>query len=250
MKKSLCFGAVAAFSIGGFADAAITFFTNEALFNQALADAGKVSKGIEDFEQAILPPPPNNVVVLNDPLNINNLQGLFPRGDFINNLTFQSNLDNPGVNGPNPRGVGALVLFGPGLAGSINVSLLSSQLADSFDIISGPPAGGNHTALGMHGATNQQGPFPVDVRVFDKNEQQIGGPFEIVVGSDVTQFLGILATGGDTIGRVNLSSSILEGVFDVQTYLPDPCPTDINGDGATDVLDLIDLLLQFGQTCP
>ncbi len=26
-----------------------------------------------------------------------------------------------------------------------------------------------------------------------------------------------------------------------------PCPTDINGDGVTNVLDLIDLLLCFGQ---
>ena len=31
---------------------------------------------------------------------------------------------------------------------------------------------------------------------------------------------------------------------------PDPCPTDTNDDGVTNVLDLIDLLLQFGQTCP
>ena len=32
--------------------------------------------------------------------------------------------------------------------------------------------------------------------------------------------------------------------------IPDPCPTDINGDGVTNVLDLIDLLLDFGQPCP
>ncbi len=31
---------------------------------------------------------------------------------------------------------------------------------------------------------------------------------------------------------------------------PDPCPTDTNGDGVTNVLDLIDLLLAFGQVCP
>ncbi len=32
--------------------------------------------------------------------------------------------------------------------------------------------------------------------------------------------------------------------------IPDPCPTDINGDGVTNVLDLIDLLLAFGTACP
>jgi len=31
---------------------------------------------------------------------------------------------------------------------------------------------------------------------------------------------------------------------------PDPCPTDINGDGVTNVLDLIQLLLSFGAVCP
>ena len=31
---------------------------------------------------------------------------------------------------------------------------------------------------------------------------------------------------------------------------PDPCPTDINGDGVTNVLDLIELLLAFGTACP
>ena len=29
-----------------------------------------------------------------------------------------------------------------------------------------------------------------------------------------------------------------------------PCPTDVNGDGVTNVLDLIDLLLAFGAACP
>ncbi len=31
---------------------------------------------------------------------------------------------------------------------------------------------------------------------------------------------------------------------------PDPSPTDINGDGATNVLDLVQLLLACGTTCP
>ncbi len=31
---------------------------------------------------------------------------------------------------------------------------------------------------------------------------------------------------------------------------PDPCPTDTNDDGVTNVLDLIELLLAFGTACP
>ncbi len=32
--------------------------------------------------------------------------------------------------------------------------------------------------------------------------------------------------------------------------VPDPCPQDVNGDGSVNVLDLIDLLLEFGTPCP
>ena len=224
MRMSMTIGAVAALAITGVADAAIIFYTDEALFNQALADAGKISKWIEDFEQALLPPPPGNFAILNDPLNINNLQGFFNSGDFIDNLTFQSNTNgtdgsnDPGVNGPNPRGAGALTLVGPGLAGAVNAGLLTSIGIDSLDIISGPPAGDNHTALAMHvfGLPASS----VQVRVFDKNELEIG---LISMAAPVGgKFLGVLATGGDSIGRVNIweiSGNGFEGVYDVQTFL-------------------------------
>ena len=106
--KGMTIGALAALAITGMADAAIIFFTDEIAFNQALADAGKTLKGIEDFDQALIPP--FQSALLSDPLNINNLQGLFRRGDFIDNLAFQSNtngtgsVNDPGVNGLNPRG--------------------------------------------------------------------------------------------------------------------------------------------------
>ena len=37
-------------------------------------------------------------------------------------------------------------------------------------------------------------------------------------------------------------------IDDFHVNPPDPCPTDVNGDGNTNVLDLIDLLLCFGQS--
>ena len=218
---TMTIGAVAAAAITGMADAAIIFYTDEAAFNQALADAGKISKGIEDFEQALIAP--GQAQPLNDPLNINNLQGFFP--SFIDNLTFQSNtngtpnVNDPGVNGLFPRGPGGLLLVGPGFVGSINVGLTSNNPRDSFDILSGPPAGDNHTALGMHVFTTVGGAPPVEVRVFDKIEQELG---LITIPANVDgQFLGILATEGDTIGRVNIWSTQenFEGVYDVQTYL-------------------------------
>ena len=32
--------------------------------------------------------------------------------------------------------------------------------------------------------------------------------------------------------------------------IADPCPTDTNGDGVTNVQDLVQLLLAFGPVCP
>ena len=226
-RMTMTIGAVAAAAITGMADAAIIFFTVESAFDTALVNAGKFSKGIEDFEQALISP--GQGTLLNDPLNINNLldhfgQPVFDPGDFIDNLTFQANtngtpgINDPGVNGLNPRGSTALALFGAGFGGAPNVGLRANFFADSLDILSGPPAGGNHTALGMHVFTFSAG--SVQVRVFDKNEQQVG--IVLLTGAGIAgQFLGILATDGETIGRVNIwdLNGFAEGVYDVQTYI-------------------------------
>lgn len=223
--KTFGLGVLAAFSLGGFADASVTFFTDEVAFDAALAAAGKISKGTEDFEQALLPLPPNDFLFLDDPLNINNLQGAFNTGDFIDNLTFQSNtngtppLNDPGVNGPNPLGVDGLRLMGPVFGQGPNVGLVSPFGNESFDILSGPPAGDNHTALGMHVFSFSTLTVPVEVRVFDKLEQQIG---LISIQTNVSgSFLGILTTSGETIGRVNIwaVNGNAEGIYDIQAYL-------------------------------
>ena len=40
-------------------------------------------------------------------------------------------------------------------------------------------------------------------------------------------------------------------IVDMGAYeLQPPCPADINGDGSVNVLDLVELLLAFGTTCP
>ncbi len=230
LHKSLAALVVAGFfaetALGG-----VTFFTDEAAFDQALVDAGQFFKGIEDFEQTGL----NGNVFFSDPLHINNLPDFFPPGDFIDNLTFQSNtngtnsVNDPGVNGLNPRGVFALRAHGPGGGQTANVGLAAAFGADSLDILSGPPAGGDHTALAMHVftyAVGGAGPLPVEMRVFDKNEQLAGEPFTIMAGTGAGQFVGILATGGETIGRVNIWGTggfVSVGILDIRTYgIPAP----------------------------
>ena len=50
--KGMTIAALAALASTGMADAAIIFFSDEIAFNQALVNAGKTLKGIEDLDQS------------------------------------------------------------------------------------------------------------------------------------------------------------------------------------------------------
>ncbi len=89
---------------------------------------------------------PSGVVGFSDPLNINN-PGPFDSVP-LDNITIRSNLNPQGQGGPNPRGPNALVLVNSPAFGLDNTAILSNTFVDSFDILSGPPAGDNHTAMG------------------------------------------------------------------------------------------------------
>ena len=58
------------------------------------------------------------------------------------------------------------------------------------------------------------------------------------------------APKGDT-GLAVFSLTIDMGAYEFQPApVPPSCPEDTNGDGAVNVLDLIEVLLVFGTTCP
>ncbi|MCZ6851159.1 MAG: hypothetical protein O7F17_05915, partial [Planctomycetota bacterium] len=94
----------------------------------------------------------------------------------LDNVTFQSNLGpNPQAPLPNPGGIDNVVFATPGFADNDNNVLVTNFFPDSFDIISGPPAGDNHTAMALEiFSTLGAGPGPVFVTVFDKNDQPVG----------------------------------------------------------------------------
>ncbi|MCH8343247.1 MAG: hypothetical protein IH983_04595 [Planctomycetes bacterium] len=74
----------------------------------------------------------------------------------VDNVTFQSNVGpNPQPPLPNPRGIDGLA-FGNAVANYDNNILIANTFLDSFDILSGPPAGDNHTAMSIEIVTAPQ----------------------------------------------------------------------------------------------
>lgn len=231
MRRCLAVTLVVLF-VGAAARADVQFFTDELAFQDALGVAGKVSKGGVDFDNHEdlfpLPPSGSDVALINDPLNIDNLQGTFLPENFIDNLTFQSNADGPGLSGPNPIGAGGLQVRNVGF-GNVVESVLVSPTDASLDILSGPPAGGNHTALSLTlGGAHSSGTSDLyNIYVFDKGETLLDTlvGFSAPSARDGKAFLGILSTDS-TIGRVNVwnseFSNALEHLFEATTYVPEP----------------------------
>ncbi len=208
-------------------DGTVQFFTDPALFDAAIQQAGKVSKGKWDID-ATHSQGPCSAIGFDDPLDINN------PGPFdvvpLDNITIQSNMNPQGQGGPNPRGPEALVLVNAPAFGLDNTALLANSFEDSFDIISGVPAGDNHTAMSMD-VTGLPTGAPVHVTVFDKQDIEVGklvlpGPARTALGPH-KQFVGLIMNGGKTVGRVNIydvnpGNNGAEGVSNLEVYVPVP----------------------------
>ncbi|MHC4209606.1 MAG: hypothetical protein ACYSWT_07810 [Planctomycetota bacterium] len=189
------------------------FFDDSGAFDAALGAAGKIPKGDWACQNN---QGPSAILGFTSPLNINN-PGPYDPGPMLDNLTFQSNQNPFGIPDTNPTATNDLVLVnapGFGLSGN---AVLGNYFVDSFDILSGPPAGDNHTALGMTVVSLLGGGGPLTVTVFDKNNTVIGQ--HDVPGGGPEQFVGILAP--DTIGRVNVydQSDGAQGITNITAYV-------------------------------
>ncbi len=104
-----------------------------------------------------------------------------------------------------------------------NNTLTANFFVDSFDIISGPPAGDNHTAIAFDVLTNPGFAFPPPVfhiSVYDKNDAEIG-KFVINGVKGQKNFIGILSKDpAVTIGRVDIwdSNGSSEGIREIWAY--------------------------------
>ena len=240
------------------------FFTDPIQFEQVLADIGKISKAQWDFKPDNAPP--DSVTGVDDFLDINthpvNAPGVWidaSGNDLwppeVDNVQFSSN-QTPGPQQQlTPHGAGGLVYLTPPFAGLDSNVLAANFFVDSFDIISGPPAGDNHTAISFEMLQVAFGfPAPVfEVSVFNKQDELIG-VFQIDGLENQKIFLGILAPPGDTIERVDIwdQSGGNEGISFIALYqqegqLP-ACPGDcaIPVDKVVSINDFLVLLAQWG----
>ena len=118
-----------------------------------------------------------------------------------------------------------------------------------FTVTGGPGTEDGHEFFGRGMYNVGSSPTVTDC-IFSENSAANGGGmnnFNIsnptvtntgLCGNTPDQIIGTFTDGG--------------GNF-IGLYCPPPaalCPTDTNGDGVTNVLDLIDVLLQFGKACP
>ena len=229
---SVCLVAGAVFATATPTQANVLFFTSEGKFNAALEKKGKILKGIENYPWTAAN---GSVLGIDDPLDVNTaVAGWIKPGILLDNVTYQSNLDPQGLNGPNPRGPVGLALFTTGFLGATSNGLVANHFVDSLDILSGPPAGDNHTAMALRVVSFNNSPngSAVVVTVFDKDDNLIGKTPPFVAPANGGTFLGIITQGEKTIGRVNIYDTNpgfdAEGLYQLAVYVAgEACPKDV-----------------------
>jgi hypothetical protein len=217
----------------------VNFFEDPFLFEEELAAQGKFLKAIWAFKPDHLPT--GAIVPVDDVLDIFthpvNAPGVWDDGSVnfwppeVDNVQFSSNL-NP--QGPwDPGGQGAMAYLKPGSVPDIfNNALTSFLFQGSFDIISGPPAGDNHTAMLLELVSwDENGiddPVEMHVSVYDKNDVEIGKYLLTGFQPFGKRFLGIITKDPTiTIGRVDIWDEwcSYEGISTIGLYLqgePEP----------------------------
>ena len=122
-SKRIVVASLGVFGIAGlvYADSTVEFFTDPALFDAALQQAGKVSKGKWDFA-ATNSQGPGADIAFPDPLDIKN-PGPFDSVP-LDNVRIQSNVNPQGQGGPNPGS--GLRLFNAPIFGLDNTAVVIS----------------------------------------------------------------------------------------------------------------------------
>ena len=229
------------------AQGGLTWFTSQADFEAFNVCEGKVFKGIENYEESVLPP--NDIDGFDDPLEsgVPNLPDGFPFPDGMTglpNLIVQSNFEhNPDE--PNPHGVNGLVTVSAPLFGAVSDVVVANSAVDSLDLIfTDEKSGvGFNTLIFAPQAS-------VEVRVYSTTNVFLG-VMTTLADPAGTNFIGVWSE--EPIGRINIfhPGNAGEGADNIQAWEAGPasCPADLDGNGSVGATDLLELLVNWGP-CP
>ncbi len=217
LVSALLFGLPLSLSAQG----GVLFFTSQTSFRDAMGRAGKILKGIEDFEEARIGQ--GAVAAMNDPLNSQTNNAYFQPGEILGNLQFQSNLGGANSAQPNPRGTNGLAVFGAGFQGSMSKGVVANFFVDSLDLII---LSNDKTGIGFNLVTFFAPGGTVKIDVYDINNVFLGTT-NANADPAGTNFLGIQAVGGALIGRVNIfdprTGNGAEGFDNIEAWIvPEP----------------------------
>jgi len=209
------------------ASADIIFFVNDnAGFNAATNPM--IFLGSEDFESSTLST--GEVAGVNDPLTGGVANGPFASGINSNlGLSIQSNVLAGNATTTAPFGISGLATYADGFGFSPSDQLTTQFMTHSLDLIFDLNTSAvEFSPLFVHGSSNPNLVGPITVDVYDQNNVFL----DSLVVPDVSFFLvdktvGIVANGGDEIGRVNLydenNTQHWQGVDDIGAYsVPEP----------------------------
>ncbi len=189
------------------------FYDNAAVF--AAATSTLIPAGTEDFDSAVYPPEDSGGTVA-DPLAPGIPNGAMPAGtNPATGLTVQSNtLGTAAGTSLSPRGSDGLFIFAP-LPGVLTSELLLvQQPRDSLDLRFSLP-NKDITAVSFNPGyfAGVDDPVPVRARVFG-NSGLIGDfTLQGVKTSNDGSFLGFVAPAGESITRINLSTTDTSSVL-------------------------------------
>ena len=216
--------------------AAVAFFVdNPSGFNSQITSSGLIFLGTENWESSTLAP--NTSTGLNDPLAPGVANAPFPTGtNTAIGLMAQSNTLGGAAITLSPRGVNALSTASVGFFGTPSDQVSANVPGDSFDLIFNLGGGNPVAAVSLsplffdivNATSSTSHPGTVFITVYDPTNAVLGTQTLTNVDYSQSDFLGIVATGGSDIRRVNLyagpaASSFVAGADSINVYgVPEP----------------------------
>jgi hypothetical protein len=227
---------VVGLSLAHSAFAGVTFYVNDTAGFNAAAVALTLA-GTENFESSTQAP--NQFQNLNDPLAPGVANPPFPTGTgTAAGVRVQSNTLAGSPSTTSPRGTIGLTTASVGFLGTPNDQISNQDPNDSFDMLFTPSNGQFVRAVGLHplffdnnATTATSNPGTLEIRVYNTSNVLLGTQTMTNVDYSGTAFLGVVATGTDVIGRINiwdLSTTVFfSGADDVSVYTAVTAPAEL-----------------------